>query len=138
MDYCYTLNVPTMAWKYHNLAAPAGVSGPRSHHSGILFFTGKSKKLYKLTILNLFIAVLVNNTSLFIIFGLDKDGKRSNQLSVLDVRDANNITFANTFPFDNPTGNTGAGTESKDKDGLGAGAIAGIAIGGVIAVCILV
>ncbi|KAI9356054.1 hypothetical protein BD770DRAFT_390342 [Pilaira anomala] len=116
MDYCYTLNVPTMTWKYHNLAAPAGVSGPRSHHS----------------------AILVNNTSLFIIFGLDKDGKRSNQLSVLDVRDANNITFANTFPFDNPTGNNGDGTKNKDKDGLGAGAIAGIAIGGVIAGALVV
>lgn len=33
-DYCYTLNVPKMTWRMHTLAAPLGVSGPRSHHSG--------------------------------------------------------------------------------------------------------
>ncbi|KAG2230226.1 hypothetical protein INT48_002096, partial [Thamnidium elegans] len=132
MDYCYTLNVPTLTWRYHNLAAPAGFSGPRSHHS----------------------AVLVNNTSLFILFGLNKDATRTNELLILDVRNVDNLTFATTFPFDNvvdttenntTVGNTGGDTSSgnnntdnKHKEGLGKGAIAGIAVGGVIAGALLV
>ncbi|GAA5808438.1 hypothetical protein MFLAVUS_001829 [Mucor flavus] len=132
MDYCYTLNVPTMKWRYHNLAAPAGVSGPRSHHS----------------------AVLVNNTSLFILFGLNKDATRTNELLILDVRNVDNLTFATTFPFDNvvdtagnsTTGGTAGGNTSSEntnagdnhKEGLSTGAIAGIAVGGVIAGALLV
>lgn len=95
-------------------------------------------------------AVLVNNTSLFILFGLNKDATRTNELLILDVRNVNNLTFATTFPFDNivdtagnsTTGGTAGGNTSSGnnsigdghKEGLSTGAIAGIAVGGVIAV----
>lgn len=54
MDYCYTLNLPSMTWTYHNLVAPVGTSGPRSHHSG---------KLSK--IINVVAIVDVNNIHIF-------------------------------------------------------------------------
>ncbi|GAA5798701.1 hypothetical protein HPULCUR_004106 [Helicostylum pulchrum] len=87
---------------------------------------------------------------LFILFGLNKDATRTNELLILDVRNVDNLTFATTFPFDNvvdTTGNstsggtTGGNTSSENnstsgnhKAGLSTGAIAGIAVGGVIAV----
>jgi hypothetical protein len=84
------------------------------------------------------LAVLVNQTSLFILFGLDKDANPTNDLLVLDVRDVNNISFASTFPFDNTIATSGNGTantsNSSGGGSLSTGAIAGIAVGGVAAV----
>lgn len=88
---------------------------------------------------------------MFILFGLNKDATRTNELLILDVRDVDNLTFATTFPFANAVdttgnnttgGNTSGGdtsgensnTSDKHKEGLSTGSIAGIAVGGVIAV----
>ncbi|KAF1796000.1 hypothetical protein V8B55DRAFT_1468748 [Mucor lusitanicus] len=130
-DYCYTLNVPKMTWRMHTLAAPLGVSGPRSHHS----------------------AVLVNDTSLFIMFGLDKDGNPTNDLMILDVADVNAISFLSTFPKINnsSTSNTNGTLSNGNRDsnasnqgggGLSTGVIVGIAVGcgvaGILAIIALI
>ena len=90
--------------------------------------------------------MLVNNSSLFILFGSDRDGQYTNDMAVLDVRDINNISFVNNFPFDNASNSSSAnnnGTQSNGtqpsatepkSSGLSTGAIAGIAVGGVAAV----
>lgn len=97
-----------------------------------------------------FIAVLVNNASLFILFGTDVSAKPVNQLLVLNVRDENNITFANNFVFESPAvaNNPSSNPDSSDppstlgsvledrKKGLSKGSIAGIVVGCIIAVCI--
>lgn len=94
-------------------------------------------------------AVLVNQTSLFIMFGLDKDANPTNDLLILDVRNSNNISFANHFPFDidaastssnvssNSSNSTSSASGSGSTGGLSTGAIAGIAVGGVVAVSII-
>ncbi|CAO0796622.1 unnamed protein product [Mucor circinelloides] len=129
-DYCYTLNIPKMTWRMHTLAAPLGISGPRSHHS----------------------AVLVNDTSLFIMFGLDKDGNPTNDLLILDVADVNSISFLSTFPKINnsSTSNTNGTTSNGDNNsntpkqegGLSTGATIGIAVGcgavGILAIIALI
>lgn len=89
-------------------------------------------------------------------FGIDRSGNPTNDLLVLDVRNPNNITFATQFPFDNVAqpnsnnngnnngnssnnnnnGNNNNNTE-QHKNGLGTGAIAGIAVGGIAAVSLL-
>ncbi|KAI9354446.1 hypothetical protein BD770DRAFT_445101 [Pilaira anomala] len=66
LDYCFTLNISNISWTFHDLAAPSEASGSRAQYS----------------------AVLVNDTSLFILFGRDMNGDLVNQLLVLDVRNA--------------------------------------------------
>ncbi|KAI9364297.1 hypothetical protein BD770DRAFT_439967 [Pilaira anomala] len=141
-DYCFTLHVPNMSWKKQNLIAPIGLSGPRSQHS----------------------AVLVNNASLFILFGTDVSAKPMNQLLVLNVRDENNITFSNNFIFENtaisnnrsssnpsssnpsssnpsssnPSSFTPGSVVEEPKKGLSKGSIAGIVVGCIIAVALTI
>ncbi|RCH96338.1 hypothetical protein CU098_005298 [Rhizopus stolonifer] len=116
MDYCYTLNLKSMQWTYHNLVAPLGVSGPRSHHA----------------------AVMVNDTNLFIMFGLNKDSNPTNDLLILDIRDVNKIAFADKYPIDldSSVGNITGNNDSINRDitgneGLSTGATAGIAVGSI-------
>ncbi|KAI8090131.1 uncharacterized protein B0P05DRAFT_529504 [Gilbertella persicaria] len=119
MDYCYTLNLKSMQWTYHNLVAPLGVSGPRSHHA----------------------AVMVNDTNLFIMFGLNKDSNPTNDLLILDIRDVNKIAFADKYPIDldSSVGNITGNNDSINRDitgneGLSTGATAGIAVGSIASV----
>lgn len=85
-------------------------------------------------------------------FGIDGSGNPTNDLLVLDVRNPNNITFATQFPLQsninnngnnngNSSNNNNNGKNNNDtgpqKSGLGTGAIAGIAVGGIAAVSLL-
>lgn len=71
-------------------------------------------------------------------FGISKDSSYTNDLLILDVRDVNNLNFVTSFPFDNDgkssNSNSNSTNSSSEKGGLGTGAIAGIAVGGVAAV----
>lgn len=81
------------------------------------------------------IAVLVNDTSLFILFGLDKDGNPTNDLLILDVKDVDSISFASTFPIISSSSSSNNGINSTNKsdeansDGLSTEATVGIAVG---------
>ena len=78
---------------------------------------------------------MVNDTSLFILFGLNKDGNPTNDLLILDVKDINSISFASTFPIISNSSSSSNGTNSTNKsdeansDGLSTGATVGIAVG---------
>lgn len=85
----------------------------------------------------------MNDTDLFIMFGLDKDGNPTNDLMILDVADVNAISFLSNFPTinnastsnadgANPNGNT---PTQGGGGGLSTGAIVGIAVGcGVVVI----
>ncbi|GAA5811628.1 hypothetical protein MFLAVUS_005068 [Mucor flavus] len=99
MDYIYTLNLETHTWIAHDITAPANVPGPRYYHS----------------------AVLVDNTSLFILFGLTKEMTTTNTMLILDIRNISSLEFSETYPL-------------SGSSGLSKGAIAGIAVGVVVLV----
>lgn len=129
-----------MSWTFHDLAAPTVESyAPRSQHSGISL----KRDLKNLTAYKFYygIAVLVNDTSLFILFGREIGGAVITQLLVLDVRNVSNIMFAKKFPFDDSTSEKNGTNISKDDNGdeerLSIGAIVGIAVGGIAVVRIL-
>jgi hypothetical protein len=86
----------------------------------------------------------VNNISLFLLFGLDQTGNALNDILILDVRNVNNITFEEKYPFvldttiTNDKNNTTSSVHptqltvqdaSRETNGatLSTGAIAGIA-----------
>lgn len=81
------------------------------------------------------IAVSVNDTSLFILFGLDKNGNPTNNLLILDVKDLDSISFTSTFPIISNSTSSNNGTNSTNKsdeassDGLSTEAAVGIAVG---------
>jgi hypothetical protein len=89
-------------------------------------------------------AVLVNNTSLFILFGMTQTTNLTNDLLVLDVRNVNNLAFADRYPFDQTGSSSTVNNDTKStttsssgshsSNGLGTGAIVGIAVGCAIAV----
>lgn len=86
------------------------------------------------------IAVLVDQTNLFILSGLDKDAQYTSDLLILDVRNIlSNISFTDHFPFDNNDApitpsltSSSASGFSSSRGGLSTGSIAGIAVGAVI------
>ncbi|KAG2207697.1 hypothetical protein INT47_011817 [Mucor saturninus] len=115
-DYMFDLDLNTLTWTVIN--KPTNSLGPRAFHS----------------------AVLVNGTSLFIMFG-KKDPETAgslvaaNDIMVLNVTDRNAITSLNIYP--NPTNGDPASNGGQSK-GLSGGAIAGIVVGVVAVIAILV
>lgn len=75
----------------------------------------------------------MDNTSLFILFGLTKDETASNSLLILDVRDVNNLAFADIYPFDQIGSNSTSPSNNSDSidssSGSSTGTVAGIAVG---------
>lgn len=67
------------------------------------------------------LAVLVDNTSLFILFGLTKEMTTTNTMLILDIRNISSLEFSETYPL-------------SGSSGLSKGAIAGIAVGVVVLV----
>ncbi|KAI7887680.1 uncharacterized protein EV154DRAFT_520401 [Mucor mucedo] len=115
-DYMFDLDLNTLTWTVIN--RPTNSSGPRAFHS----------------------AVLVNGTSLFIMFGKKNPETAgslvaANDIMILNVTDRNAITSLNTYP--NPTNNDSASNGGQSK-GLSGGAIAGIVVGVVALIAILV
>ncbi|KAI9273458.1 hypothetical protein EDC94DRAFT_655364 [Helicostylum pulchrum] len=113
-SYCYTLNLETNTWtKNENVNVPSQLSGPRFSHS----------------------AVLVNST-LFILFGRGYTGDLSYSLLTIDVSDASNIIYTDTYTS-NAAATTNATTDTTENSnksgGLSAGAIGGISAGSIVA-----
>ncbi|KAI9364288.1 hypothetical protein BD770DRAFT_439959 [Pilaira anomala] len=116
LDYCFTLNVPNMSWKLHNLSAPNNNFGPRSQHS----------------------AVLVNN-SLFILFGYNVYMNPVNQLLILDVRNVSNLAFADKISaYDTAGKKNDSDKSSGSEKGLSTGVIAGVVAGCIIATALAI
>ncbi|KAI7893869.1 uncharacterized protein EV154DRAFT_549554 [Mucor mucedo] len=130
-DYLYTLNLITFRWSVYD--RPPDSIGPRAHHS----------------------AVLVNGTSLFIMFGQKKSETANalvtaNDMMVLNVTDLPSLTSLSTYPKsvngDSTTNKTStdgqSGSQSDSQSdtqskGLSGGAIAGIVVGIVAVVAIV-
>ncbi|KAI8144424.1 hypothetical protein BJV82DRAFT_607298 [Fennellomyces sp. T-0311] len=119
-DYLYTLDA--MTWEYKRItpvsSAEAPGAGPRYGHA----------------------AVLVNNSSLFIIFGTN--GTAQNSLHVLDIR--NNFTWkpSNDAPVSLPSDGSldkrpGNGLPTGVQSDLKGGDIAGIVVGSLAGVAII-
>ncbi|KAI8328809.1 hypothetical protein EDC96DRAFT_530140 [Choanephora cucurbitarum] len=107
MDYCYTFNIQTAEWTFHNLVAPAGTSAPRSHHS----------------------AVLIDNSTLGIFFGIDKAGNPTNDLLIMDVRDVSQLSFSDTYPINTNLTTSSTNTTSTNESASNNSATIGIAVG---------
>ncbi|KAI9273811.1 hypothetical protein EDC94DRAFT_689831 [Helicostylum pulchrum] len=124
MDYVYTLNLETHTWISHDITAPVGSPGPRYYHS----------------------AVLVDDTSLFILFGMTKDKTATNTMLVLDLRNISSLSFSETYPLSNlsvASSDNSSSVASPDNSssgissGISSGAIAGIAVGAVVLILII-
>ncbi|KAI7887677.1 uncharacterized protein EV154DRAFT_573588 [Mucor mucedo] len=140
-DYLYTVNLITFNWTVYD--NPSNSIGPRVFHS----------------------AVLVNDTTLFIMFGRKKSETAdalvaSNDIMVLNVTDMSLLTSLDTYPApligDTVTNKTNTNGQAdgrldgqsdsqansqSDADkhkGLSAGAITGIAVGSVAVIAIIV
>ncbi|KAG2213448.1 hypothetical protein INT47_009122 [Mucor saturninus] len=112
-NYVYTLNVQTLTWTSHNIDVPSSISGPRYYHA----------------------AVLVNETSVFIMFGKPKVGiAATDSVLVLDARNASAIAYSPTYPLAElakPLAEpTYALVDSKEENAsISTGAIVGIVVG---------
>ncbi|KAG2213479.1 hypothetical protein INT47_009153 [Mucor saturninus] len=126
-DYLYTLNLRSYRWSVYD--RPPDTIGPRAFHS----------------------AVLVNGTSLFIMFGRVKSEKTgllvpTNDIMVLNVTDLSSLTSFSTFPnpvdLNSSANKTTTGGQSNDQPGdqskgISGGAIAGIVVGSVAVIAII-
>ncbi|KAG2213443.1 hypothetical protein INT47_009117 [Mucor saturninus] len=125
-DYLFDLDLNTFTWSVYN--RPSDSLGPRAFHS----------------------AVLVNETSLLIMFGKKASAAgplvAANNIMVLNVTDRSLLTSLDTYPnpidvdlTKNTTNNEGQSESQFDgqSKGLSGGAIAGIVIGIVALVAII-
>ncbi|GAA5798706.1 hypothetical protein HPULCUR_004111 [Helicostylum pulchrum] len=89
------------------------------------------------------LAVLVDDTSLFILFGMTKDKTATNTMLVLDLRNISSLSFSETYPLSNlsvASSDNSSSVASPDNSssgissGISSGAIAGIAVGAVVLV----
>ncbi|KAI7893857.1 uncharacterized protein EV154DRAFT_600475 [Mucor mucedo] len=125
-DYLFDLDLNTFTWSVYN--RPSDSLGPRAFHS----------------------AVLVNETSLLIMFGKKASAAgplvAANNIMVLNVTDRSLLTSLDTYPnpmdvdlTKNTTTNEGQSESQFDGEskGLSGGAIAGIVIGIVALVAII-
>ncbi|KAI8986570.1 hypothetical protein BDB01DRAFT_896154 [Pilobolus umbonatus] len=110
-DYCYVLSLESKTWSSCKLVLPPGTSGPRYGHS----------------------AVLVRDF-LFLIFGKDVRGQSTNDMLILNVSNPNNITFTQEYSYAEPIVEV---EEEEESKGLSSGAIAGIIIGCLLFLAIL-
>ncbi|KAL9545061.1 hypothetical protein MBANPS3_007321 [Mucor bainieri] len=123
-DYCNVLNLDTKNWTRQTIDAPAGTTLQRSRHS----------------------AVLVNNNTLFVMWGIDPNKVGLSSVLVLNTTNPDAITMSNKYvdpnasnaaedsngntvkPGDGNTGNAGA----EATKGLSSGATAGVAVAAVV------
>ncbi|KAG2204941.1 hypothetical protein INT46_005367 [Mucor plumbeus] len=110
-DYCYILNLNTKQWVQKNIDAPAGTALIRTKHSD----------------------VLVDNSTLFIVFGKNSLSVSTSSVLMLNITDPSGKvslydTYTKLHAYDDNTGSP------RDEAVLSTGAIAGIAVGSVIAV----
>ncbi|KAG2230227.1 hypothetical protein INT48_002097, partial [Thamnidium elegans] len=115
MDYLYTLNLETHTWTPHDINAPVGSPGPRYYHS----------------------AVLVDDTSLFIFFGMTKEKAATNTMLVLDLRNISSLAFSDTYPLSDSSVTLSDNYLNGRSNDLSSGAIAGIAVGIVVLILII-
>ncbi|KAG1087845.1 hypothetical protein G6F42_020470 [Rhizopus arrhizus] len=127
LEYCFTLNLDTYVWKRHVIAAPSGTILQRSRHS----------------------AVLVNNDTLFIMWGRDTNNAGVNSILVLNVSNPDNIVLSKKYVDPNaPNANQDAqgNTETNDdgsssstepggsgNSGMSTGTKAGVAVACIVA-----
>ncbi|KAL9548254.1 hypothetical protein MBANPS3_005781 [Mucor bainieri] len=99
LEYCFTLNLDTNIWKKHIIAAPSGTILQRSRHS----------------------AVLVNNDTLFIMWGRDTNNAGVNSLLILNVSNPDNIVLSNKYIDPNApnAGQEAEGNIATNDDGSG-------------------
>lgn len=74
-EYCFTLNLDTNTWKKHAVAAPSVTALQRSRHS----------------------AVLVNNDTLFIMWGMDANNVGISSILVLNVSNPESIVLSRKY-----------------------------------------
>ncbi|KAL9548101.1 hypothetical protein PS6_006788 [Mucor atramentarius] len=127
LEYCFTLNLDTYVWKRHVIAAPSGTILQRSRHS----------------------AVLVNNDTLFIMWGRDTNNAGVNSVLILNVSNPDNIVLSKKYVDPNaPNANQDVqgNTETNDdgsssstelsgsgNSGMSTGAKAGVAVACIVA-----
>ncbi|KAI9320141.1 hypothetical protein BX666DRAFT_1919620 [Dichotomocladium elegans] len=113
-DYCYTLDLDTLQWE--RIKISAGDFGPRYSHS----------------------MVFVNNTTVFILFGVGTDGFYKSDFGVLDistwtwVQNFTGLVSSATLPTDGSNNSTNPNNGERPKSNTGA--IAGGVVGGVAGV----
>ncbi|KAF1801455.1 hypothetical protein FB192DRAFT_1470990, partial [Mucor lusitanicus] len=128
LEYCFTLNLDTNTWKKHVIAAPSVTILQRSRHS----------------------AVLVNNDTLFIMWGRDSNNAGVNSILILNVSNPDNIVLSSKYVDPNAPnasqdaiGNTETNDDGSSSDngtggnghtGMSTGAKAGIAVACIVAV----
>jgi hypothetical protein len=86
------------------------------------------------TLTHFLIAVMVGNETLFILFGKDSTLKGISSVAILNVTDPNHITYIDKYIDPKKNQHTPPNTSLEEWNGLSTGAIAGIAVGCVIAV----
>ncbi|KAI8640208.1 hypothetical protein BD408DRAFT_420116 [Parasitella parasitica] len=107
LDYCFVLNLDTKNWTKQAITAPAGTILARSRHS----------------------SVLVNNNTLFVIWGIDSNKVGTSSVLILNTTNPDLITMSSKYIGPNPS-------NGDRNSGLSGGAKAGIAVG-VASVAIL-
>lgn len=132
-DYIYTLDLTTFVWTPHNKIPEP--TGPRANHTGLNTVCDFIYQM--LTLLYILTAVLVNDTSLFIMFGKRKSSTNAsfvavNSILVLDVKDRTSLSFLDSYPLTKDA--DPVITTTSNASGLSGGAIAGIVVGIVAAV----
>ncbi|KAI8148907.1 hypothetical protein BJV82DRAFT_590036 [Fennellomyces sp. T-0311] len=129
-DYFYVLNTDSMEWRNFSISTPEGATspGPRFGHAG----------------------VLVGQSNLFIIFGVDSTGYTSSELFVLDIENWQWMTNVPGYAIDdveggeseNPSqGNDGSseggGEGEGGEEGISTGALVGAIVGAVVGAAII-
>ncbi|KAI8969808.1 hypothetical protein BDB01DRAFT_815772 [Pilobolus umbonatus] len=112
---CYLLDLTTYEWRSCNLQLSADLNPSRFHHS----------------------AVVVEN-HLFIMFGFTSIQHPLDSILVFDVSDPHNIHYESEYTYVKPNITVPPESLEDIKDGLGGGAIAGIVIGCVVAVSLII
>ncbi|KAL9545060.1 hypothetical protein MBANPS3_007320 [Mucor bainieri] len=120
-DYCNVLNLDTKNWTRQTIVAPAGTTLERSKHS----------------------AVLVNNNTLFVMWGMDRTKVGLSSVLILNTTNPDAITMSSKYvdPNDPNAAKDSNGNTAKpgdddvgDSTGLSSGAKAGIAVAAAVAV----
>ncbi|GAN02464.1 hypothetical protein MAM1_0022d01908 [Mucor ambiguus] len=123
-DYCNVLNLDTKNWTRQTIDAPAGTLLQRSRHS----------------------SVLVNNNTLFVMWGIDPNKVGTSSVLILNTTNPNAVTISSKYVDPNASNSTedSNGNTAKSGDGnnivgsasegLSSGAKAGIAVAAVVVV----
>ncbi|OAD07824.1 hypothetical protein MUCCIDRAFT_104766 [Mucor lusitanicus CBS 277.49] len=121
-DYCNILNLDTKSWTRQSIEAPALTPLQRSRHS----------------------AVLVNNSTLFVMWGIDPNKVGISSVLILNITNPDAITMSDKYidpnalsAAEDPNTNTtrsgdSSNTRAEASTGLSSGAKAGIAVAAAV------